>query len=60
MKKLAAAAGIALLVSSAPALAGGIAPVMSEPVIVTETSSSAGGILVPIMALIMFAAALSN
>ena len=63
MKHLTIAAVFAALVS--PAFAGGYdETVMEEPVtaemIETDTASSNGGILVPIMALIFFAVAASN
>ena len=58
MKSLAAAAGIALLAAGTPALAGGVAPVTPAPVVIDDTSNSDGGILVPILALIFFAAAM--
>ncbi|MEM6609598.1 MAG: hypothetical protein AAF689_13560 [Pseudomonadota bacterium] len=60
MKSLAAAAGLAILVAGAPALAGGIAPQTPEVLIIDDTVASNGGILVPIMALVMALAAFSN
>ncbi|MBF9033020.1 hypothetical protein HKCCE2091_02120 [Rhodobacterales bacterium HKCCE2091] len=58
MKKLALAA--ALSVAATSAFAGGYAEPMVEPVVIVEdTSSSAGGILVPILALILIAAAVA-
>lgn len=52
MKHLAAAA-IALTLITSPALAGGVVePILDPVVIVEDTSSSNGGILVPILALI--------
>ena len=59
MKKLAVAAGFALALAGAPAVAGGVAQTPVE-VVVVDTATSNGGILVPIMAVILFAAALSN
>ncbi|MBF9036845.1 hypothetical protein HKCCE2091_21635 [Rhodobacterales bacterium HKCCE2091] len=59
MKKIAATACVALTLAAAPALAGGYVPAVDPVVIVEDTSSSSGAILVPIMALIMFAAAAS-
>lgn len=58
MKKVAAAAGLACVLATAPAFAGGIAQTPVE-VVIDDTSSSNGGILVPILALIMFAAVAS-
>ncbi|SIO49194.1 hypothetical protein SAMN05444722_2642 [Rhodovulum sp. ES.010] len=59
MKKIALAA--ALSVAATSAFAGGYSePVMEPEIIVEDTSSSAGGIIVPILALILFAAAASN
>ena len=60
MKKLAAAAGVAIALAAAPAVAGGVAPVTPVEVVVVDTQSSNGGILVPILAIILFAAAASN
>jgi hypothetical protein len=63
MKRIAAATALSLALLAAPlagtADAGGMAPVMEPAVIIEGTSSSGGGILVPIMALIMFAAVAS-
>lgn len=60
MKKLALAA--ALSVAATSAFAGGYAvePVLEPVVIVEETSSSAGGVLVPILALVLIAAAIAS
>jgi hypothetical protein len=55
MKKIALAAVLAVAASSA--FAGGYSEPMIEPeVIVEDTTSSAAGIVVPIVALILFAA----
>ena len=59
MKKLAVAAGLALALSGAPVMAGGVA-VTPVDIVIDDTASSSGGILVPILALVMFAAALSG
>ncbi|TCO73462.1 hypothetical protein [Rhodovulum euryhalinum] len=59
MKKIALAA--ALSVAATAGFAGGYSePVMEPEVIVEDTSSSAGGILVPVLALILFALAVSD
>ncbi|UWQ18277.1 hypothetical protein [Jannaschia sp. M317] len=59
MKKLALAA--ALSVAATTAFAGNIAPAPVEPVVIVEdTSSSAGGILVPLLALVLLAAAVAS
>ena len=59
MKKLAIAAAFSLAATSA--FAGSMAAPMMEPeVIVQDTSSSAGGILVPILFLIAIAAIASS
>ncbi|ARE40647.1 hypothetical protein RGUI_2506 [Rhodovulum sp. P5] len=59
MKKLALAA--ALSVAATSAFAGGYTePVIEPEVIVEDTSSSAAGILVPLIAVILIAAAASN
>ncbi|MBF9029843.1 hypothetical protein HKCCE3408_05495 [Rhodobacterales bacterium HKCCE3408] len=61
MKSLAAAAGFAILATTAaPAFAGGMAPQTPAPVVIADTQTSDGGILVPILALIFFAATMSN
>lgn len=60
MKSLAAAAGLALLVAGTPALAGGMVADTPVAVIVDDTSNSDGGILVPIVALILFAVAAAS
>lgn len=57
MKRIAAATALSLALVSGTANAGGMAPVLEPAVIVEDTTSSAGGILVPILALILFAAA---
>lgn len=59
MKKLAAAAGLAVALAGAPAVAGGIAET-PPAVVIDDTASSNGGILVPIVALVLFGFALSN
>ncbi len=59
MKKLALAA--ALSVAATGAFAGGMHEPVIEPVVIVEdTSSSAGGILVPVLALILIAAAIHH
>jgi hypothetical protein len=56
MKKLALAAVLSVVATGA--FAGGyVEPVIEPVVIVEDTSSSAGGILVPILALVLIAAA---
>lgn len=58
MKKLALAAALSLVATGA--IAGGVAGSAVEPVVIAEdTSSSAGGILVPVLALILIAAAVA-
>ncbi|MCR9067978.1 MAG: hypothetical protein NXH79_03960 [Rhodobacteraceae bacterium] len=57
MKKLALAAALAVLATGA--YAGGVAPVIEPVVIAEDTSTSAGGILVPILALLLIAAAVA-
>lgn len=59
MKKLALAA--ALSVAATSAFAGGYAvePVLEPVVIVEETVASGGGVLVPLLALILIAAAIA-
>lgn len=59
MKKLAVAAGFAITLAAAPVMAGGVAVTPVE-VVVVDTASSNGGILVPILALILFAAAAAS
>jgi hypothetical protein len=60
MKRIAAATALSLALVSAPlfgtAQAGGMAPAMEPAVIIEDTSASNGGILVPILFLIMVAA----
>ena len=60
MKRIAAASALSLALLAAPfaetATAGGMAPAMEPAVIIEDTASSNGGILVPIMFLIMVAA----
>jgi hypothetical protein len=59
MKKLALAAALAVVATGA--FAGGYVEPMVEPVVIVEdTSSSAGGILVPVLALILIAAAIHH
>ncbi|MBL3568290.1 hypothetical protein DSD19_09830 [Rhodovulum sp. BSW8] len=59
MKKIALAAAFAVAATSA--FAGGYSEPMIEPeVIAQDTSSSAQGILVPVLALILIAAVASN
>lgn len=59
MKKIACAAALSLAATSA--FAGGFDdPVIDVVDIVEETSSSKGGILVPLIALILIAAAVSD
>ena len=58
MNKLALAA--ALSVAATTSFAGGLdEPIIEAPIIVEETGSSAGGILVPILLLILIGAAVS-
>lgn len=59
MKKLALAAAFSLVATSA--FAGGITdPIPDEPVIIEDTSSSAGGIFIPLLFLVLAAAAASS
>lgn len=59
MKKLALAA--VLSVAATGAFAGGTAGAAMEPATIAgDTSSSAGGVLVPVLALILLAAAAAN
>ena len=58
MKKLALAAVLAVVATGA--YAGGVVePVIIPEVIVEDTSTTAGGILVPIIALVLIAAAVA-
>ena len=58
MKKLALAAVLAVVATGA--YAGGVVePVMVPEVIMEDTSTTAGGIIVPIIAVILIAAALA-
>jgi hypothetical protein len=57
MKKLALAAALSLVATGA--IAGGVATEVAPVVIAEDTSSSAGGILVPVLALILIAAAVA-
>lgn len=56
MKRIAAATAISLALMSGTVHAGGMAPAMEPAVIIEDTASSNGGILVPIMFLIMMLA----
>jgi hypothetical protein len=57
MKRLVAATALSLALASGAAQAGGmVEPVMEPVVIIEDTSSSNGGILVPILFLIFVAA----
>jgi hypothetical protein len=59
MKKVALAAVLSLAATTA--MAGGMAePVMEPEVIVEETASSDAGILVPLLFLVLVAAAVAN
>jgi len=66
MKKHLAASALAFSLIAAPAFAGGLsdpeveAPVMDKDAMMEAASTSDQGILVPIFALLMFAAASSN
>jgi hypothetical protein len=53
MKRIAAATALSLALVSGTAHAGGMAPAMEPAVIIEDTASSNGGILVPVMFLIM-------
>jgi hypothetical protein len=58
MKKIALAAAMSLAAGSA--FAGNIEPAPVEPVVIVEdTSTSAGGVIVPVLALILIAAAIA-
>ena len=57
MKKLALAAALSLVATGA--FAGGVATTVAPIDVVDDTSSSAGGILVPLLALILIAAAVA-
>jgi hypothetical protein len=57
MKKLALAAALSVVATGA--FAGGVEPVIEPVVIVEDTSTSAGGILVPVLALLLIAAAVA-
>jgi hypothetical protein len=58
MKKIIAA--VLALSIAAPAVAGGLAPVIVEPaVVVEETSSSSSGALVPLLVILLIAAAVA-
>jgi hypothetical protein len=56
MKRIAAATAFSLAMIGGTAHAGGMAPAMAPAVIVEDTSSSGGGILVPVLFLIFVAA----
>ena len=59
MKKLALAAALSIAATSA--FAGGVEPVMEPaPVVETASSSSNGGLIVPLLVLVLVAAAVSN
>ncbi|MBK1636124.1 hypothetical protein [Rhodovulum adriaticum] len=59
MKKIALAAAVS--VAATTAFAGGYSePVIEPEIIVEDTSSSAAGILVPIVALVLVAAVLND
>jgi hypothetical protein len=59
MKKLALAAALSVVATGA--FAGGVVePVMVPEVVVEDTTSTAGGILVPVLALILIAAAIHH
>ena len=59
MKKLALAAALSVIASTA--FAGNPAPAPVEPVVIVEdTSSSGGGVLVPLLAVILLAAAVAS
>ncbi len=59
MKKFALAAVMAATASTA--LAGGLAePIMEAPVVEAATGTSAGGILVPVLLLLLIAAAVAS
>lgn len=58
MKKIALAAAFSLAASTA--FAGGVSEPIVEPEVIVEDSSSAGGVLVPLLFLVMLAAAVSN
>lgn len=58
MKKLALAAALSVVATGA--FAGGVVEPVVEPVVIVEdTSTSAGGILVPLLALVLIAAAVA-
>ena len=57
MKKLALAAALSLVATGA--FAGGVAAPVTPVVIAEDTSSSAGGVLVPVLALVLIAAAIA-
>ncbi len=59
--KMLKVSALALLVAT-PSFAGGMSEPIMEPIVIEETaaSSSRAGILVPILALILIAAALSD
>jgi hypothetical protein len=59
MKKIALAAAMSLAATAA--FAGNIEPTPVEPIVIVEdTSSSAGGIIVPVLALILIATAIAT
>ncbi|MGG7644094.1 hypothetical protein ACQ5SP_04690 [Rhodovulum sp. YNF3179] len=61
MKKLIAAGACAFALSATAATAGNMAePVMEPEVIVEDTATSDGGILVPLLAIILIGAAIAG
>ncbi|WP_145105280.1 hypothetical protein [Cereibacter sediminicola] len=58
MKKLALAAALSIAATSA--FAGGMAEPVMEPAIVEAETASSGGILVPLMLLVVVAAVAAN
>ncbi|MGI3184337.1 tail fiber domain-containing protein [Nioella aestuarii] len=59
MKKLLTATALSAALANPLAASGYVEPVLEPQVIVEDTSSSAGGILVPLLALVMFALAIN-
>ncbi len=60
MKKILTAALLATTIGTAAHAGGYVEPVLEPVVIVEDTSSSAGGVLVPLLAIIMIGLALSS
>ena len=58
MKKLALAAALSVVASAG--FAGNPAPAPMEPAVIVEDAGSSGGVLVPLLALVLLAAALSD